>query len=435
MHRDSFSTERTIGEGGCGIVEAVWHPEFETGVARKRLNDWAKYGPERERNIARFRTEVQILQERLDHPNVIKVLHTELDSDDPWFLMPLAPQSLGDVVPNGGLPDQEVRALFGQVLAAMEHAHERRVLHRDLKPHNILIIDDRPVVADFGLGRDVESDKTRVTTTTYTGGTAGYISPEQQGGLSAADHRSDIYALGSVLYFLVTGRSPEYFDEGAVPPQFRRIIRRCRQYDPMQRYQSVLELREDFERLWEDPLTELPRVERARELVEQAVLIETARGQLVTLYLRHQDDRDLFTSTLPEWSDKLIAAQVASGPRELGEIVTAFCDLLPGDLAFDYLDTAASFLARVFRATDDPLLHELILRRLLRMAVNNNRYAVGRVFVTLVRDLQAPRDRSLAREVLHDDPDGVRWLDDYGSGARDVPLINEILQWLEAGAL
>jgi serine/threonine protein kinase len=102
MNRNSFSKERTIGEGGCGIVEVVWHPDFEEPVARKRLLDSARSGAERDRNIARFRTEVQLLQERLDHPNVIKILYADFDTDDPWFIMPLAPENLSDIVPDGG---------------------------------------------------------------------------------------------------------------------------------------------------------------------------------------------------------------------------------------------------------------------------------------------------------------------------------------------
>ena len=192
------------------------------------------------------------------------------------------------------------------------------------------------------------------------------------------------------------------------------------------------ELREDFERLWEAPPVELPRVQQARELIAQAPVSDTARGQLITLYLRHPDDPDLFAATLPEWPDELVAVQATADPRELGEILTTFCDLLPGKFTFEYLDTAARFMARVFRATDDPVLRELILRRLLRMAVDNNRFAVGRVFVGLVRGLQAPHDRNLARTVLEDDPEAVQWLADYASGAKDVPLLNEIVQRLEA---
>lgn len=434
MNRESLSKERTIGEGGCGIVEAVWHPDFAGPVARKRLNDWARRGPERERNIARFKTEVRLLRDRLDHPNVIKVLHADLDTDDPWFLMPLAPKSLADIVPSTGLPDEQVHDLFDQILAAMEHAHGRGVLHRDLKPHNVLLIGGRPVVADFGLGRDVKGHLTRITTTTYTGGTAGYTAPEQLGGLSAADHRSDIFALGSMLYLMVTGRSPEYFDDGLAPPQYRRIVRRCREYDPDRRYQSVAELRADFERLWVDEVDEAPRTQRAKALLPDAATSDQARGELVALYLRHQTDRELFSATLPDWPESLIAAQAAAGPRELGEIISAFCDLLPGELPFAYLDTAAGFLRRVFRASNDPLLRELILRRLLAMAVDNNRYAVGREFVGLIRGAQSPHDRMVARDVLSAEPEAVRWLTAHAAGASDVPLIKEILQTLDAEA-
>ena len=431
-NRNSFSVEDVVGIGGVGIVESVWHPEFEIRVARKRLNEVALIGPERDRNKARFRTEVAILQERLNHPNVIKVLAADLEDDDPWFIMEWASASLESIIPPGGLPINQVLDLFLPVLDGIEHAHGQGILHRDIKAGNVLLIDDRVVVSDFGLGRHIDSSLTRHTTSTYFGGSAGYVSPEQVRGFGTADYRSDIYSLGSLLFIMLTGESPEFYAPRLLPLQFRSIVERCRERNPDHRYQSVAELRLALTQVQVFAPPEKTSVELARELIAIAPNNQQILGELVGLYLGNADDNDLFATTLPEWTSDLISSVSNSRPHELREILTVYCDQLPGKRDFSYLDTAASMLARIFGTTTDPLTRETIMRRMLEMAVNNNRFAVGRIFVRLVEHLKEAHDRELAYTILVDDPNAVAWLFANVSNSNDVALIRDVRQQQKA---
>ncbi len=160
---------------------------------------------------ARFSREVKLL-EGLEHPAIVRVTASGEEDGVPWFAMTLIDgPSLRARLNRGPLALDEVRAVFGRVLAALEHAHARGVVHRDLKPANVLLAAEGAVVADFGIARMADAlaaGRTQLTDTAAVLGTVAYMSPEQRAG-AALDHRSDLFSLGVMLYEALTGTLPQ----------------------------------------------------------------------------------------------------------------------------------------------------------------------------------------------------------------------------------
>jgi len=261
-----------IGEGGMGEVYCARDERLDRDVAVKVLPTSVAQDPER---ISRFEREARAVA-RLEHPNILAIYDFGTDDGVTYSVTELLEgETLRERLEGGALgwrKGAETGAAIAEGLAA---AHGAGIIHRDLKPDNIFITSDgRVKILDFGLARDVTAaapDETHSPTVSrYTDpgavmGTAGYMSPEQVRG-EPADARSDIFAIGSVLYEMATGRrafardtaaetmtailreQPGDFEvtDGDIPPELRRIITRCLEKNPEERFQSARDLAFDL---------------------------------------------------------------------------------------------------------------------------------------------------------------------------------------------
>src|SRR5881398_1764464 len=256
-----------IGCGGMGVIYRARQRHTRRVVAVKRVLSYRADSPGA---LQRFRREAQAVAS-LDHPNILPI-HEVSEGEDglPFFSMkfPEKGSLCENVACLRGQPRKCVQ-LMAKVARAVEYAHSRGVLHRDLKPGNILLNDrGEPLVSDFGLAKllDGNNDLTRSLTTF---GTAGFIAPEQANG-AAADFTpaADVYSLGAVLFNVLSGRPPflgsnpvsviRQASETQAPklrslaPSLDRdletICARCLERDPKARYQSAGDLAADLER-------------------------------------------------------------------------------------------------------------------------------------------------------------------------------------------
>ncbi|HKY09637.1 MAG TPA: serine/threonine-protein kinase, partial [Candidatus Binatia bacterium] len=203
-----------VGEGGCGVVYVAEQTE---PVRRRVALKVIKLGMDTKQVVARFEAERQALA-MMDHPNIAKVLDAgSTEKGRPFFVMELVRGiRITDYCDQNNLPTQERLDLFIKVCQAIQHAHQKGIIHRDIKPSNILVTlhDGVPVpkVIDFGIAKATEGRLTDATVYTQLHqfiGTPAYMSPEQaeMSGLDI-DTRSDIYALGVLLYELLAGSTP-----------------------------------------------------------------------------------------------------------------------------------------------------------------------------------------------------------------------------------
>ncbi|HEY3914986.1 MAG TPA: serine/threonine-protein kinase [Verrucomicrobiae bacterium] len=203
-----------IGEGGCGVV---YMAEQQEPVVRRVALKVIKLGMDTKAVVARFEAERQALA-MMDHPNIAKVLDVgATETGRPFFVMELVRGiKITDYCNQNKLPAAERLELFMQVCQAIQHAHQKGIIHRDIKPSNILVTlhDGVPVpkVIDFGIAKATQgrlTDQTLFTAFEQFIGTPAYMSPEQaeMSGLDI-DTRCDVYALGVLLYELLTGQTP-----------------------------------------------------------------------------------------------------------------------------------------------------------------------------------------------------------------------------------
>jgi serine/threonine protein kinase len=200
-----YEIERVVGAGGMGVVLKGFDTELNRPVAVKMLaQHLSGVGAARERFARESRAAAAII-----HENVVSIHNVEADRETPYLVMQfIAGESLQDRVDRTGpLNVRQVLRIAVQVAAGLTAAHEQGVIHRDIKPSNILLESgvERVLITDFGLARTV--DDASLTRTGIIAGTPAYMSPEQANG-DAVDQKSDLFSLGSLIYFMATGHPP-----------------------------------------------------------------------------------------------------------------------------------------------------------------------------------------------------------------------------------
>jgi eukaryotic-like serine/threonine-protein kinase len=202
----SYRVERELGHGAMATVFLAERVDGGQPVAVKVIHPQfaAALGPER------FHREIEILT-RLRHPQIVPILDSDEAGALLYLVMPYVPgENLRSRLEREGqLPIPVVLSIAGDVAAAVDYAHRQNVLHRDIKPENILLTGEQALVCDFGLARAI--DRAALESLSSSGlviGTPGYMSPEQAMGEEDLGPACDIYALGCVVYEMVTGEPP-----------------------------------------------------------------------------------------------------------------------------------------------------------------------------------------------------------------------------------
>jgi serine/threonine protein kinase len=323
-----------LGRGGMGVVYKARQLSLKRLVALKLIRDGAMAGPEER---ARFRIEAEAAA-RLQHLNIVQIYEAGEHLGRLYFAM--------ELVEGGSLDKYLVRQSWSPVWAAelvrtlalaVQHAHSKQVVHRDLKPPNILLQKDEggrrtdesrldaaavsslvlhpssfvPKVTDFGLAKRLDTESTAATQDGAVLGTASYMAPEQASGrVREIGPGVDVYGLGAVLYELLTGRPP--FQAGTwretleqvlhvepapptrlrtdVPPGLETVCLKCLEKEPGRRYESAAELADDLERFLEGKSITAQRLSEAERFARLAardgyqIVEEIARGPRCIVY-------------------------------------------------------------------------------------------------------------------------------------------------------
>ncbi|HNV03119.1 MAG TPA: serine/threonine-protein kinase [Vicinamibacterales bacterium] len=261
-----YRVERALGRGGMGQVYLAEDTRLARPVALKLLHP-GDTADEKRRERLRFEARAAAA---LRHPNVATVHALEEFPDQPCIVSEYVPgRTAREVLDAGGpLPAADAIDVALQVARGLDAAHHCGIIHRDLKPENILIGDDRTVkILDFGIARAMQLDpaRKRLTDTGVLVGTPGYMAPEQVEG-HEGDARSDVFALGTVVYELVTGVHPFQGRTASssaarvltaepdppsrvnprVPPSLDHIVARCLEKEPAGRYASAADVASDL---------------------------------------------------------------------------------------------------------------------------------------------------------------------------------------------
>ena len=277
-----------IGEGGMGSVYLARDRELDREIALKVLRDTAQTAGERERILR----EARILAS-LEHPGIVPVHDVgTLPDGRLFYVMKRVRGERLDDFARGPRSRTELLRAFLQVCDAVAFAHAAGVIHRDLKPQNVMLgAFGEVLVLDWGVAKAARQPATPASdgTAVTAAGTPGYMAPEQMNG--DADERADIYGLGGVLFFLLTREHPaasretanQWASSATVPPALRAICERARAADPAARYQSVASLASDVANY----LDALPVAAHAEGVIERVRRIAVRHRTAILLVLAY----------------------------------------------------------------------------------------------------------------------------------------------------
>jgi WD40 repeat protein len=340
-----------LGRGAMGVVHRAYDPELRREVAIKQLLNLGEDStPERERRLKRFQIEGRATA-RLRHPNIVAVHEVGSEGGRPYLVMDYVKgECFEDLLTHQDLSTRRIVEIMAGVARGLGHAHAAGVLHRDVKPGNVIVDEGGSAkLADFGLARDADAGQ-GLTRTGQILGTPLFLSPEQAiGKNSATGPTSDVFALGGVLYYALTGQPPfpaeglmelvhKILDEDPTPPSelapqvgrdLETIVLTCLAKEPKRRYSDGDVVAKELERFLRGeaiqarPLTGIERFQRAARrnralsavvvvslLLVGALLAAGAAGALYSVQ-RIQDERDEARTQRDSAEDARRAAETA----------------------------------------------------------------------------------------------------------------------------
>jgi tRNA A-37 threonylcarbamoyl transferase component Bud32 len=440
-HFADYELIEVLGRGGMAVVYKARHPRLERVVALKMVELSSPSAAKR------FRLEAQIVA-TLDHPNIVPIYDVGEYEGRPFYTMKLFEGgSLADALANGkwsvGGGHRRSAQVIATVARAVHHAHEHNIFHRDLKPANILLDGDgQPHVADFGLARQVAVEP-GVTQSGAIVGTPTYMPPEQAMGRKSGVATADVYALGAILYELLTARQvhsaptpieiilrviecepvhPRQLDR-SIPRDLETICLKCLERDPEKRYPSAAALADDLAR-W---LAGEPIHARRRTALSQGLrwvrrhpatntlllgLLTTAVTVTILLYERWQN-AEARAAAIRQLST--VEALLTDKQRQLGEVERS---LAAGR-------QEAQQMQETIRETRDFSRREVHARTLHLIGTELEKEHIHRA-AHLLDQLRPEGGESDLR--------GFEWFHLWGrlhSNSRQVALHDEYVRWIE----
>ena len=266
-----------IGDGGMGVVYLAKDKRLGRFVSIKRLNAQAQRVPSLRQ---RFLQEARAVA-ALTHIHIVHIYALGEDQDGPYIVMeyiagpddkttprigetdrPTPPLTLDQrLARDGQLPVSDAVDLIIKIGRAVAYAHSCGVIHRDLKPGNVLLDkSNEPKIVDFGLARLMQNEEDKLTVPGEKLLSLGYGAPEQEQDASLTDERADVYGLGGLLYFALTGQNPRYFREQDIPVPFRDVLVKALATDREQRFPSAAAFTEALQATQNKTHVELPTV-------------------------------------------------------------------------------------------------------------------------------------------------------------------------------
>jgi len=412
-----------LGSGGFADVYRALDRKSGEVVAVKVLKASAAIDPEA---VTRFRRELRLMSDSMDHPNVARVLAFggfEDGNSEIWCAMPIAVGSLADQI--GTFKDDlpEIIDMARQVCAGVGHAHSQGILHRDLKPANILRGEDGNwQVSDFGLAREDERKSAALTTTLAQGmGTYFYASPEQWSRPKYADKRDDIFSIGKILQQAVTGSLPFEPAEQMMEHPLRPVIQRAtgprdnRYATTDDLLRAVEQAVETHSVAWIDPEDRLARL-RPR-LAAPALDTIAAEELLEWMQVDDNDEIDGASRALVASSDGVVRWMWTTNPTGFRAGYRRVSEWMrTRGFGFEYCDSIANNARMVVAVTADNDTLRSAVRGLLELGPSHNRWHVRDVLIALLQEIRGAEKATVALEAVQAGaPSHVAWtFHDFG---------------------
>ncbi len=363
--------------------------------------------------MKRFAKEIRILSS-LDHHNIIRIVGKRLAQEPYFAIMPLYKRSLRSEIPSLIGDEDRIGEIFGALLDAIEYAHEQGIIHRDLKPENVLMNSDADVVVtDFGLGRIVDAESTRMTQTGWQLGTPMYMPPEQLQDAKNADARSDIFSLGRLLYELYTGPLLSAVqDTSSLPPGIALIVNRCTRVDPAERFESATDLKNAWQSLFDAYFrqSELDEFLALRaEFGAPGPYEADSMERFLELLSKYQEDPDLLHETVMQLNPSAVVAMHEANQEFTRVLIFRFAELAAAQSwGFSYTDKIGDKCKAIFIAVTDPDIRAALILCAMQVGESHNRWHVLGTFAEMLQDPKGPGEEYAVADALEGVKDHVR---------------------------
>ena len=354
----------------------------------------------------RFEREARLLDEVLDHENIVPVLHRNLTGDEPLFIMPRADGNVWDEIEERAGDEEWACGVFRQMLDGMVYAHGKGVIHRDLKPENGLVFGDQVRLSDLGLGKNLEGGTVGLTRTMSGVGTEAYMAPEQFTEMKDTLPAADVFALGKLLIALLTGKHPVVGtpDVSDLPEKYRYFVSRCCEAKPANRYANARSAQESFARIDRSPdiedvggeLEELVEAWFSRPEGDDLDVVK----EIDQLLREHPGEEALYTKQVPRLPADLIYQYMDEVPDAFADMLSTYDDHVSGGLPFEYCDTVADFYGMVFLRTNRIDVRKLVISRLVALGSTHHRYHVRKRLLGVLSQLNEAADASTIAMVV-----------------------------------
>lgn len=375
-----YYVDNRIGDpGGFGSVYDC-HSELGDKYAIKILktND--------SNAVLRFQKEVR-LTSRLNHPNVVRVVAYDTTGEQKYYIMPKYQCSIMQIIPTLYNNFDRQYKVLTEILNGLVYLHEQGVLHRDLKPQNILYNSDTDIaISDLGFSRQVDSDSVRLTRFGDVFGTRRYISPEQERNSEGVDEKTDIFAFGKIMEDIVTS-----FLHYEIPnDELGYIIDKCTNVHPDRRFTSAKELKNMVDNVYQNLL----KIVTNDEINSNISLLEMGlmdTSDIISLALQlvsytEEDSIEKFFFALAD--DEYIALENQQ-LELLQSLVKKLKDYYTSQMwGFDYTDTIGTACKTFYELSTDSTIKALFLFIILEVGISHNRFYVMGIGRTLVKQLK-----------------------------------------------
>jgi serine/threonine protein kinase len=422
-----------IGQGGMGKVFKVEMSETHFALKVCMETD--------DESIKRFNREVRLMAS-IKHENVIEILDKNIEGENPYFVMPLCKFSIDDRLDIlQANPEFAIDVLLN-VCKGINAIHISGIIHRDIKPKNILISqDDQIKISDLGLGKFSTRDSSIITSSNIYMGTQGFIPPEffRHGGTKNADVRSDIYQLGKTIYNIFTNSNPSLIQKDILPGGLLFIIQKCINDNPDARYQSVNEVANSLSSY----LKSLSPQENPSSAFENLINIAIANSKLklfdkdnveeiIKIVFSFRDDTEFFFNKFNEIPLNVLDV-VASNLNELcKELIDIYCTTVTRHFQEDRInfsdaELVASAMLHIYNGSADIEIKMRSMKMTLFAAVYCNRYYAMAIFDEMLLNIKNDQDAFVVSEMLKEN------IADYEQVASRIPTsqLHPIIQILQ----